>query len=63
MKKLYKDRSQRKICGVCAGLADYLGMDVTMVRVVWAVVSLIYGVGLLAYLVCAMIFPDKSELM
>lgn len=63
MKKLYKDRSQRKICGVCAGLADYLGFDVTVVRVIWAIVSLIYGVGALAYLICAVVFPDKNDIM
>jgi phage shock protein C len=62
MKKLYKNRSQRKICGVCAGLAEYLNTDVTLVRVIWAVVSLFYGVGAVAYLVCALVFPDKSEL-
>ena len=62
MKKLYKDRSQRKICGVCAGLAEYLGIDVTLVRIVWTVISLIYGVGLAAYLICAVILPDKSDI-
>ena len=62
MKKLYKDRSQRKICGVCAGLAEYLGIDVTLVRVICAVLCLIYGIGVLVYLVCAVLFPDKSEL-
>ncbi|MEA5039756.1 MAG: PspC domain-containing protein [Clostridiaceae bacterium] len=62
MKRIYKDRSQRKISGVCAGLAEYLGLDVTLVRVAWAVISLLYGIGIVAYLVCAVIFPDKSEI-
>ena len=62
MKKLYKDRSQRKVCGVCAGLADYLGVDPTLVRVVTAVLCLCWGLGALIYLVCAVVFPDKEEL-
>jgi phage shock protein C len=49
------------LCGVCAGLAEYFDIDPTLVRVLWAVISLGYGIGLLAYIVCAIVFPDKSE--
>ncbi len=62
MKRIYKDRANKKICGVCAGVAEYLDVDPTLVRVIWGVVGLAYGVGILAYLVCAFVFPDKSEL-
>lgn len=63
MKRIYKDRANKKICGVCAGVADYLGVDPTLIRVIWGVISLCYGIGILAYLLCAFIFPDKSEVL
>jgi len=50
------------LAGVCAGVADYLGLDVTLVRVIWAVVSVITGgVGVLAYLVAWIIIPDEGQ--
>ena len=60
-KRIYKNREKKILCGVCAGLAEYFDIDPTIVRVLWAVVSLGYGIGLLAYIVCAIVFPDKSE--
>ena len=60
-KRIYKNREQKMLCGVCAGLAEYFDIDPTLVRVLWAVISLGYGIGLLAYIVCAIVFPDKSE--
>lgn len=61
-KRIYKIRSQKKLCGVCAGVADYFDLDPTLVRVLWAAISLGYGVGVIAYIICAVVFPDKSEL-
>lgn len=61
-KRIYKIREQKKLCGVCAGVADYFDLDPTLVRVLWAAISLGYGVGVIAYIICAVIFPDKSEL-
>ena len=60
-KRIYKNREKKMLCGVCAGLAEYFDIDPTLVRVLWAVISLGYGSGLLAYIVCAIVFPDKSE--
>ena len=57
-KKLVKG-TDKKIAGVCSGIANYLGWDTTIVRVVWAVATLCYGVGLLAYLVCAVAMPNE----
>ena len=49
---LVRARDGRMLAGVCAGVADYFGLDVTLVRVIWAVVSVITGgLGVLAYLV------------
>lgn len=63
MKRIYKDRQNKMLCGVCAGVADYFNIDPTIVRVIWGVLGLAYGVGALAYIVCAVVFPDKSDVM
>ena len=60
-KRIYKNREKKMLCGVCAGLAEYFNIDPTIVRVLWAVISFGYGIGILAYIVCAIVFPDKSE--
>ena len=56
-KKLYKSRTNKTIAGVCGGFAEYLNLDPTVVRVIWALVAL-SGAGLLAYLICALIIPE-----
>lgn len=60
-KKLYRSKTDKKICGVCGGLAEFLEIDVTIVRLVWALVVLFAGFGLLAYIVCALILPEKPD--
>lgn len=61
-KKLYKIEEGKKLDGVCGGIAEYFGIDATLVRLVWALVTLCtVGVGLIGYLVCAIIMPKKSE--
>lgn len=62
-KKLYRSRTDRKLVGVCGGIAKYFDIDPTLVRVGWVVVSLIPGSGILAYIVCALIIPeDPTEI-
>ena len=62
MKKLYRKRNDKKIAGVCSGIADYLNIDVTVVRVIWALVTLFsLGTGLIAYLVCALLMPEEPD--
>ena len=59
---LVRTRDGRMLAGVCAGVADYLGLDVTLARVIWAVVSVITGgAGVLAYLVAWIIIPDEGQ--
>ena len=61
-KVLVRDRKGRMVAGVCSGFADYLGLDVTLVRVIVAVVSVITGgAGVLAYLVAWVIIPEEGE--
>ena len=59
-KKLYRSTTNKTIAGVCGGLAEYLNIDPTIVRVIWALVAL-SGAGLLAYLLCALIIPEKPD--
>ena len=59
-KKLYRSTTNKTIAGVCSGLAEYLNIDPTIVRVIWALVAL-SGAGLLAYLLCALIIPEKPS--
>ena len=60
MKKLYRSVSDKKLAGVCGGIAEYFGLDATLIRVGWAIVSL-FSPGILAYIVCALIIPEKPE--
>ena len=57
-KRLYKSRNNKMICGVCAGIADYFNIDPSIVRVLWAVLALAAGIGVLAYIACAIILPE-----
>jgi phage shock protein PspC (stress-responsive transcriptional regulator) len=50
----------RMIAGVCAGLADYLGVDVTIIRVAFAVFAVMGGAGIPAYLACLLLIPEEG---
>ena len=56
-KKLIK--GEKKIFGVCSGLANYLDIDPTVMRIIFVLAFLGFGVGLLVYIVMALIMPDK----
>ena len=58
-KKLYKSTTDRKLCGVCAGIANYLNIDPTVVRLLWALITFVGGAGVIAYIVCALVIPDE----
>ncbi|MBE6916402.1 MAG: PspC domain-containing protein [Ruminococcaceae bacterium] len=59
-KKLYRSKTDQKIAGVCAGLAKYINIDVTIVRLIWAIVGVCaVGTGIIAYLICALIIPEE----
>ena len=59
-KKLYKSKKDRKLCGVCGGLADYFDVDSTIVRLIWIFLVCCVGTGILAYIVAAFIMPEKN---
>lgn len=61
-KVLVRSRKGRMVAGVCAGLAEYFGVDVTLVRVIVAVIAVITGgLGVLAYLAAWVIIPEEGE--
>ncbi len=56
-KRIYKS-NDKKICGVCGGIAEYCNIDSTVVRLIFALVFLLFGYGLAVYIVCAILFPQ-----
>ncbi len=58
-KRLMKSRTDRKLAGVCGGIAEYLEVDPTVIRLVWVLASLIGGSGLLAYIAAAILMPEE----
>lgn len=63
MKRLYKTENDRMICGVCGGLAEYMNIDPSIVRILWVILGLCCGAGLLAYIIAAIILPNKSQII
>ncbi len=60
-KKLYRSKSNRMLVGVCGGVAEYFGIDPTVVRVIWGVASIFAFAGVIAYVVCAFVIPEKPD--
>ncbi len=56
-RRFERSRYDKKIAGVCAGVARYLDLDPTLVRVVWLLCFLLAGCGFLAYVICWIIMP------
>lgn len=56
-KKLYKSVKDKKIAGVCGGIAEYLDVDSTIVRLIGIILVFSWGAGLLAYIIAAIIMP------
>jgi phage shock protein PspC (stress-responsive transcriptional regulator) len=60
-KRLYRSRTDKKIAGVCGGMAQYFGIDPVIPRLIWALLVLGAGVGLLGYLICWVVIPMEPE--
>jgi phage shock protein PspC (stress-responsive transcriptional regulator) len=60
-KKLYKSTTDKKLCGVCGGVAEYFGIDPTLVRILWLVAVIFAGIGGLAYLILALLLPKQPK--
>ena len=59
-KKLYRNTENKMLAGVCSGIADYFEIDPTLVRLGWVLFSLLGGSGLLAYIIAAIIIPERT---
>ena len=57
MKKMFERSSNGMLGGVCEGIANYFGIDPTVIRVAWVVVSWFYGIGILLYIALWLIAP------
>ncbi len=60
-KRLYKDKKNEKICGVCSGIAKYFSIDPTLVRLGLVAFCLLGGSGILAYIICAIVIPNEPN--
>lgn len=60
-KRLYKSNTNKMLDGVCGGIAEYFGIDPTLVRLGWVVFCAIGGCGILAYIIAAIIIPRSPE--
>ncbi len=59
-KKLLRSSTDKVIAGVCSGLGHYMGIDPTVIRVIWALTCVLAGTGLLAYIICALLIPSDE---
>ena len=59
--QLFRSRKNRIIAGVCGGIAEYFSVDPTLVRLIWVIMVLTFGAGILAYIIAAVIMPERAE--
>lgn len=62
-KKLYRSVTDKKLCGVCGGLGEYFDVDPTMVRLIWAIGTLVTGfvIGAVGYLIFTVVVPTQGS--
>ncbi|MDO4213820.1 MAG: PspC domain-containing protein [Bacteroidales bacterium] len=59
VKKLYRSRTDRKIFGVCGGIAEYFGVDSVIIRLIFLFLTICAGCGVLAYLISWIVIPEQ----
>lgn len=60
-KRLYRSITDRKVAGVCGGIADYFGVDTTLVRLAWLIAIFSAGSGLIVYILAVIIIPNEPN--
>jgi phage shock protein C len=60
-RKLYRSQTQRMLAGVCGGLAEYFNIDATVLRVLFLILAVFGGSGIVIYLVMWIVVPDASK--
>ena len=64
VRRLMRSRGNRMICGVCGGIGEYLNLDPTLVRLIWALCSLAsVGMGLILYIIAAVVMPEDDGII
>lgn len=59
-KKLYRSRNNRKICGVCGGIGEYINVDPTVIRLLWIFLGF-FWVGIAAYILAIIVVPENMN--
>ncbi len=59
--RIHKSVKDKKIAGVCGGIAEYLNADPTIIRLAFALLVLGWGSGVMAYIICALVLPEGEE--
>ncbi len=60
-KKIYRSKVNRMIAGVCGGLADHFNIDPVLLRIIWVVLTLLGGIGIIVYLSAIIIIPENPS--
>jgi len=58
-KQLYKSAQNKVVLGVCGGIGEYFGIDPTVIRIIWIILMFVFGSGVLAYIIAALIIPKE----
>lgn len=61
--KLVKSRTNKMLTGVCGGIGELLGIDPTIIRLIWAALSLAGGTGIILYIIAAVIIPEDDDVI
>lgn len=61
--KLVKSRTNKMLTGVCGGIGELLGIDPTIIRLIWAALSLAGGTGIILYIIAAVIIPEHDDIL
>jgi len=59
--RLHKSVKDKKLAGVCGGIAEYLNVDPTIIRLAFALLAVGWGSGVMAYIICAIVLPEGGE--
>jgi len=60
IKRLYRSKTNRVIGGVCGGIGEYFGIDPTIIRLIWVILALMGGTGIIAYIIAWIIIPEEK---
>jgi phage shock protein PspC (stress-responsive transcriptional regulator) len=60
-KKLFRSRTNKKLLGVCGGIGEFFDVDPTIIRLLWIFGFFAVGLGLIAYLIAAIVIPEESS--